>query len=204
MRLLEPERVGGANDELAHGPRRHQASSALGLTEPRQVDRHQVGVLGEPRPRRLEREQALRPRAQQEGVVVPLLALGEADRQPIDGPELGWIDWLNVVVIGAFLTVRGQEVTSPDSRRVTDACACCRLGAGERALASLRYVGDVIFTDVAQICDVCAEVDGQHDFPCSAPPVIGKDVVFRLHDRVARESALGVVRLRRLRLRWRA
>jgi hypothetical protein len=33
----------------------------------------------------LEREQALRPRAQQEGVIVALLALGEADRQPDQG-----------------------------------------------------------------------------------------------------------------------
>ena len=39
-------------------------------------------ALGEPRPRRIEREQALRPRAQQEGVIGPVLALGEADRQP--------------------------------------------------------------------------------------------------------------------------
>jgi biuret amidohydrolase len=37
---------------------------------------------------------------------------------------------------------------------VTDACAAGNREAGERALASLRYLGDAIFTDVAQICDV--------------------------------------------------
>jgi nicotinamidase-related amidase len=37
---------------------------------------------------------------------------------------------------------------------VTDACAAGDQEAGERALASLRYLGDAIFTDVAQICDV--------------------------------------------------
>jgi biuret amidohydrolase len=37
---------------------------------------------------------------------------------------------------------------------VTDACAAGDRKAGERALASLRYLGDAIFTDVAQICDV--------------------------------------------------
>ena len=88
MRVLEPECVGDANDELAHRPRRQQRIATLGMTEPRQVDRHQMGVLGESRPGRFEREQALRPRAQQEGVIVPVLALGEADGQPVDRPEL--------------------------------------------------------------------------------------------------------------------
>src|SRR5580692_11251613 len=58
------------------------------MTEPGQVYRHQVRVLGEPRPHRLERQQALWPRAQQQGVIVTVLALGEADRQPVDDPEL--------------------------------------------------------------------------------------------------------------------
>ena len=88
VRVLEPERVGEADDELAHRPRREQLIAALGMTESRQVDGHQMRVLGEPRPGRLEGEQALRPRAQQQGVIVPVLALGEADRQPVDGPEL--------------------------------------------------------------------------------------------------------------------
>src|SRR6266568_5868161 len=41
--------------------------------------------------------------------------------------------------------------------------------------------------------------DGRHDNPAprSAPPVIREDVVSRLHDRMARESTLGVVPLRR-------
>ena len=80
--------TGDPNDELAHRARREQLIASLGTTEPRQVDRHQVRLLGESRPGRLEREQALRPGAQQEGVIVPV-ALGEADRQPVDGPEPG-------------------------------------------------------------------------------------------------------------------
>ena len=53
VRLLQAERVGDANDELAHRPRRHQGITALGVAEPRQVDRHQMGVLRQPRPGRL-------------------------------------------------------------------------------------------------------------------------------------------------------
>jgi nicotinamidase-related amidase len=37
---------------------------------------------------------------------------------------------------------------------VTDACGAGHQEAGERALASLRYLGDALFTDVAQICEV--------------------------------------------------
>ena len=88
VRELEPERVGDTNHELAHRPRREQRVAALGMTEPRQVDRHQMRVLGEPQPGRLEREQTLRPWAQQQGVIVAILALREADRQPVDRPEL--------------------------------------------------------------------------------------------------------------------
>ena len=88
VRVLEPERVGEADDELAHRPRREQRIAALGMTESRQVDRHQMRVFGEPQPGRLEGEQALRPRAQQQRVIVPVLALGETDGQPVDGSEL--------------------------------------------------------------------------------------------------------------------
>jgi hypothetical protein len=64
MRVLEPECVGDTNQELAHRLRRQQRIAALGMTEPRQVDRHQVRVLGESRPRRLKGVQAFRPRTQ--------------------------------------------------------------------------------------------------------------------------------------------
>src|SRR5262245_21078052 len=37
---------------------------------------------------------------------------------------------------------------------VTDACGCGHAEAAERALASLRYAGDALFTDVAEICEV--------------------------------------------------
>jgi len=35
MRVGEPERIGGADDELAHRPRGQQRVAALGMTEPR-------------------------------------------------------------------------------------------------------------------------------------------------------------------------
>jgi len=41
---------------------------------------------------------------------------------------------------------------------VTDACGAGHAAAGERALASLRYAGDALFTTVAEICDVPREV----------------------------------------------
>jgi biuret amidohydrolase len=37
---------------------------------------------------------------------------------------------------------------------VTDACGCGHAEAAERALANLRYAGDALFTDVAEICDM--------------------------------------------------
>jgi nicotinamidase-related amidase len=37
---------------------------------------------------------------------------------------------------------------------VTDACGAGHEEAGARALASLRYIGDAIVTDAAEICDV--------------------------------------------------
>lgn len=37
---------------------------------------------------------------------------------------------------------------------VTDACGAGHWEAGGRALESLRYLGDALFTDVAQICDL--------------------------------------------------
>jgi biuret amidohydrolase len=37
---------------------------------------------------------------------------------------------------------------------VADACGAGHQEAGERALASLRYLGDALFTDVAQICGI--------------------------------------------------
>jgi len=37
---------------------------------------------------------------------------------------------------------------------VTDACGCGHAEAAERALASLRYAGDKLITDVAEICEV--------------------------------------------------
>jgi len=88
MWVLEPERVGDFDDEIPHRAWGKQRIAALGMTEPRQVDRYQVRLFGKARPRRLERQQALGPWAQQQGVIVPVLALRESDGQPVDGPEL--------------------------------------------------------------------------------------------------------------------
>ena len=65
VRLLESERVGDGEKELAHRPRSQQSVPTLGVTEPRQVDGYQMGVLGELPPDRLEGQQRLRPRAEQ-------------------------------------------------------------------------------------------------------------------------------------------
>src|SRR5580693_3195979 len=92
MWAIQPEGISDAEDEVGHRPRREQLFATLGMSEPRQVDRHQVGVFGQPWPRWLEGEQALRPWTQQQCVVVALLALGEANRQPVDRGELS-LDW---------------------------------------------------------------------------------------------------------------
>ena len=87
VRVVELERVRETDDELAHRTRRQQLVAALGMTEPRQVDRHQMCLLGEAQPCRLECEQALRPGAQQENMILAVIALGDTDRQPVDRPE---------------------------------------------------------------------------------------------------------------------
>jgi hypothetical protein len=44
--VLQPEGVGGPDDELAHRLRGQQLVPALGMPEPGQVDRHQMGSVG--------------------------------------------------------------------------------------------------------------------------------------------------------------
>jgi hypothetical protein len=44
-------------------------------------------MLSEPQPARLEGEEALGPGAEQQGVIIALIALGNADRKAVDGPE---------------------------------------------------------------------------------------------------------------------
>ena len=40
---------------------------------------------------------------------------------------------------------------------VADACGCGHAEAAERAVMSLRYTGDALFTDVAEICEVLSK-----------------------------------------------
>ena len=77
-RMLKSPIAGGESSRCA----------ALRVPETRQFDPHHVRVFGEPRPYRLEGEQVLGPRAQQQGVIASLVALGISDRKPVDDPEL--------------------------------------------------------------------------------------------------------------------
>jgi hypothetical protein len=86
--VLEPELVGEPDDELPHGARRQERVATLGMPEAGEVGGHEMRVLGEAVPHLVEGVKALRPGAQQERVIVPLLALGEADLKPVDRPEL--------------------------------------------------------------------------------------------------------------------
>jgi hypothetical protein len=88
MWVIEPERVGGGDDELAHRPRGQQRVAALGVPEPRQVHCHQVSTLRQAPPDRFEGQQALGPRAEQEGMITVVLAGGKPDGQATDEPEL--------------------------------------------------------------------------------------------------------------------
>jgi hypothetical protein len=58
------------------------------MAEAGQVDGDQMRVLGEAVPHLVEGMNAFRPGAQQERVIVTLLALGEADPKAVDRPEL--------------------------------------------------------------------------------------------------------------------
>ena len=88
VQMAQAEGVGGAEDEPGHRLRGHERVTALGMTEPRQVDGHQAGLRGQPRPDRHEGQQTLRPRAEQQGVLAAVLAPGVPDGQPVDDPEL--------------------------------------------------------------------------------------------------------------------
>ncbi|HJY93865.1 MAG TPA: hypothetical protein VJ371_02875 [Streptosporangiaceae bacterium] len=108
--MIEAEGVGGADDEVAHRPRGQQLIATLGTAEPRQVDGHQMGMFGQPLPYRHEGQQAFRPRAQQQGVILAVPAFGEPDRQTVDDPELGL-----------------DRCVQPVGHDPAPACRCCRL-----------------------------------------------------------------------------
>src|SRR5207248_6691533 len=75
--LIELKCVSEADHELAHCTRREQLIAALRMPEPRQVHCHQVHAFSQTFPRRRERQQALRPGAQQQRMYVARLTLGE-------------------------------------------------------------------------------------------------------------------------------
>src|SRR5437667_5467128 len=81
--------------------------------------------------------------------------------------------------------------STSSSRAVTSADADC--GRAARRRASLRTVYAGIPTNIRRAVRNTA---GSKWLSSSATPVIREDVVSRLHDRVARESTLGVVPLR--------
>ena len=118
MRVLEPERVGGGDDELAHRPRGQQRVAALGMPEPRQVHGHQVGMLREPPPDRLEGQQALRPRAEQEGMIgVPSsLAANRTVRPPMSRNRISKDAFSQVVTISLLTVPRPATAYLTSSR----------------------------------------------------------------------------------------
>src|SRR5690349_15221444 len=87
VRTLEPEGVGDANDELTHGSRGEQTLATLRMPEARKVYGNEMCVLRQTRPGRLEREQALGPRVEQQRLALLLLALGVTNRQTVDRSE---------------------------------------------------------------------------------------------------------------------
>ena len=89
VRMLEPELLDDLSDEFTHCRRREQFVPPLRVPEPRQVNRHEVCVLGESGPHLLEREEALRPRAQENSRYVAGVAFGISDRQAINLSDLG-------------------------------------------------------------------------------------------------------------------
>src|ERR1700722_1938363 len=89
MRIVEPEGVGYANDEVAHRLWIHQGFAVVRLAEPRRVDGQQVRVGGEVLPSGLKGIHALGPRAQQNRILIAVATLSETHRKSIDRRELG-------------------------------------------------------------------------------------------------------------------
>src|SRR5262249_15823093 len=87
VRPAQPEGVHHADYEPGHRPRSEQRVPALRVTEPGQVDGDQPGVAGQHGPDRREREQGLRPRAEQQGFLGPLPTAGTPDGESFDDPE---------------------------------------------------------------------------------------------------------------------
>jgi len=101
---------------------------------PGRVERHQV-ARAPARPVSItgsEGEQAFWPRAQQQGVIVAVLALGEADRQPVDDPETAiWMGrvsatWSRLPLLTAHSSRQpNAQASLPGSSGQTAKCLCC-------------------------------------------------------------------------------
>src|SRR5580700_5498322 len=99
------------------------------MSEPRQVDRDEVRVLGEPCPHRLEGEQAFWPRAQHQRVVALVTALGESNRKAVDHPELH---------LNGRVKPGGHDVPPRYPRQPVRLLRWCNRLAGLSTLASAR------------------------------------------------------------------
>ena len=91
MRPGQLEGLDGVRDELAHRGGFEEFAAPLGVSEAGQVDRDQMGVLGQARPHLLEGVEAFGPRAEEDRRYLARLAFGIADGQAVDFFDL----WLN-------------------------------------------------------------------------------------------------------------
>jgi hypothetical protein len=87
MWVVQIESVRNTHDKLAHRAGIHQFLAALRSAEPWWVNRDQVRILGQSRPHLLERKHAFRPWTQQDRFLSRAAAVGESDRQAVDGRE---------------------------------------------------------------------------------------------------------------------
>src|SRR6266511_4251077 len=123
--------------EPTHRPRRQQIQTSLGLSEPRQVDRHQVEVFGQAVPHLAECEQALRPGiCQHDRVVHFLTSLRVANPQAIGCAERclyrrhalnpPWSPSALALAEAPPGTVRPERQPPPRMRRVVSAISAFR------------------------------------------------------------------------------
>jgi hypothetical protein len=116
--------------ECPHGGRREQVELTFGLTEPREVDRHEVELSGQSIPNLSEGEHALGPGTGEDRRFAPAPAgFGETDLHAICIPDR---------------QLHCHEVTFPDERRspsttyVDNACSLRRCASRVRVISLAR------------------------------------------------------------------